>query len=195
MVPPARTADNVLSRFEPRPQTLVRQEMPSFDALYEAEFDFVWRSVRALGIPEHATDDVAQEIFIVVHRRLADFEGRSSVRTWVYGILRNVVRSHRRSIPAPSTVDPADLTDGGSAPDETAAQAEAARIVVRLLDALDDDKREVFVLAELEQMSVVEIAGMLGEKVNTIYSRLRLAREAFAAAAARYRQRDEWRLR
>ena len=83
MVPPARTADNVLSRFEPRPQTLVRQEMPSFDALYEAEFDFVWRSVRALGIPEHATDDVAQEIFIVVHRRLADFEGRSSVRTWV----------------------------------------------------------------------------------------------------------------
>ena len=177
---------------------------PTFDEVYEEQFSFVWRSARGLGIPEHAVDDVTQEIFVIVHRRLADFEGRSSVRTWLYGILRNVVRSHRRDLRKRSTgeapgevaIDPDTLGDEGErGPDEAAAKAEAARLVVTLLEALDDDKREVFVLAELEQLTAPEIAQMLGEKTNTVYSRLRFAREEFAAAALRHRRHDEWRVK
>jgi len=173
---------------------------PSFAEVYDDYFSFVWRSARALGVPEAAVDDVTQEIFVTVHRRLEAFEGRSSIRTWIYGIARNVVRAHRREQrrhepgTGPEPVDPDSLGDAPErTPEHDAARAQAARLVVRLLDALDDEKREVFVLAELEQLTAQEIADMLEENLNTVYSRLRLAREAFAAAAARHRARDAWR--
>lgn len=175
---------------------------PTFEDVYDAHFAFVWRSARALGVPPHAVDDVAQEIFVTVHKRLDDFEGRSSVRTWLYGIARNVVRAHRRTAKkhapgAPSTdlpIDPDSLGDAPeNGPEQRAARAEAARVLVTLLDTLSDDQREVFVLAELEQLRAQEIADMLQENVNTVSSRLRLAREAFAEAAARHRARDAWR--
>lgn len=70
---------------------------PTFAAVYDAHFAFVWRSVRGLGVPTDAVDDVTQEIFLVIHRRLGDFEGRSSLRSWIYGIARNTVRTHRRT--------------------------------------------------------------------------------------------------
>jgi RNA polymerase sigma-70 factor, ECF subfamily len=174
---------------------------PTFDDVYDEHFAFVWRSARALGVPDHAVDDVAQEIFVTVHARLDDFEGRSSLRTWIYGIARNVVRAHRRAgrkhdrgSPNEGPVDPDSLFDPREKdPENRAARAQAARVLVALLDTLDDDKREVFVLAELEQLTVPEIADMLAEKPNTVYSRLRLAREAFAAATERHRARDTWR--
>jgi RNA polymerase sigma-70 factor (ECF subfamily) len=176
---------------------------PSFAELYETYFSFAWRSARRLGTPQASIDDVVQEIFVVIHRRLPSFEARSSVKTWVFGIVLNVVRSHRRrlrekhpyALQASSGPDPESLSDRSPGPHECATRAEAARLVERLLDALDEDKREVFALAELEQMSAPEIAGALELPVNTVYSRLRLARQEFAAAAARYRARDGWRMR
>ncbi|MFO0642062.1 MAG: RNA polymerase sigma factor [Polyangiaceae bacterium] len=174
---------------------------PTFEATYEEHFAFVWRSVRALGVVEHAVDDVTQEIFLVVLKRLSEFEGRSTVRTWLYGIVRNVVRGHRRakkkhdaSRDPEKSVDPETLRDAeGRDPEATAAKTQAARLVIQLLESLDDDKREVFVLAELEQLPAKEIAELLDENINTVYSRLRLAREEFAAAAQRHRARDAWR--
>ena len=110
--------------------------------------------------------------------------GRSTVRTWLYGIARNVVRAHRRerkkrdATAGSSPTDPDSLHDASEpSPEGHAARAQAGRLVVKLLDALDDDKREVFVLAELEQLTAQEIADMLQENLNTVYSRLRLARE------------------
>ena len=183
------------------PAAPVPLSVESFEEVYDAHFSFVWRSARALGVEEHALDDVTQEIFVTVHKRLADFEGRSTVRTWLYGLARNVVRAHRRerkkreplgSADAPT--DPDSLHDTSEpGPEGHAARAQAGRLVVKLLDALDDDKREVFVLAELEQLTAQEIADMLQENLNTVYSRLRLAREAFALAAERHRARDTWR--
>lgn len=178
-------------------------ERPAFGEVYEAFFPFVWRSARRLGAPEGGVDDVVQEIFVVVHRRLGHFEARSSMKTWIFGIVLNVVRAHRRKLrsSAPyalrkdAPADPETVTDTAAGPHELASKAEAARLVDRLLDALEDTKREVFVLAELEQMTVPDIAAVLGIPVNTAYSRLRLAREEFASAAARHRARDEWRMR
>ena len=117
------------------------------------------------------------------------------MRTWVYGIVRNVVRAHRRGVALePKSppggelpVDPDSIIDQTSrAPDEALEKREAAALLMKFLDAMDDDKREVFVLAELELLTVPEVATMIGENVNTVYSRLRLARAELTAAASRY---------
>jgi RNA polymerase sigma-70 factor (ECF subfamily) len=179
-------------------------ETPSFDEVYEQNFAYVWRSARRLGVSDAAIDDVVQEVFMVVHRRLPEFEGRSALRTWIYGIALRVVRDHRRSMRRKSPhsvrpeapVDPDALGDTGSrGPHESAAKAEAVRVLHALLDQLDDEKREVFVLAELEQLPAPEIASALGVNVNTVYSRLRAARQAFEEALARHHARDHWRVR
>jgi RNA polymerase sigma-70 factor (ECF subfamily) len=173
-------------------------EIPTFARLYEDYFDFVWCSARRLGVPDAALDDAAQEVFVIVHRRLEEFEGRSSVKTWLFGIVRNVSREARRSIRRKSPhdaqgalADPDLLTaSADERPDRIAERSAENRVLHELLDRLDDEKREVFVLAELEQFTVPEIAEAVGCNVNTAYSRLRLARVAFAEAAARYRARE-----
>ena len=187
----------------PPPPGMGPEPHQSFERLYETHFSFVWRSARRLGTPLSNLDDVVQEIFVVVHRRLGAFEGRSSIKTWLFGIVANVVRAHRRALRLkhPQTIerhvrsDSETLADGGLGPHERAMRAEAAAVVDRLLDALDEDKRAVFVLAELEEMNAPEIATALGIPLNTVYSRLRLARHEFAEAAARHRAHDEWRTR
>jgi RNA polymerase sigma-70 factor, ECF subfamily len=159
----------------------VPHEVPSFDAVYEECLDFVWRSLRSLGIQEQALDDAVQDVFVVVHRRLAEFEARSTVRTWVFGIAIRVARDHRRREQRKGGLEPLDveLVDLAPGPYEHAAHTEALRELATVLDALDDDKREVFVLSELEQLSAPEIAEALGLNINTVYSRIRAARLEF----------------
>jgi RNA polymerase sigma-70 factor, ECF subfamily len=170
--------------------------------IYRDHFPFVWRMVRRLGVSDTQLEDAVQDVFVVVHRRLGDFERRSSVRTWLAGIVRRVARDYRRA----STRKPAlgrahadtavdDLSTDHASPEDNALAIEAVRMLHELLDSLDDDKREVFILAELEQWSIAEIAEATGVKVNTASSRLRLARETFEQAAERLRVRDAWRLR
>jgi RNA polymerase sigma-70 factor (ECF subfamily) len=171
-------------------------EALSFEEVYGAHFGFVWRSAKRLGARDASLDDVVQEVFVVVHRRLADFEGRSSLRTWLFGITLRVVRDHRRSVRRRDPgceVDPDTLRADESGPAETAERAEAVRLLHALLDQLDDDRREVFVMAELEQMTMPEIADALGLNVNTAHARLRAARQEFEQALARHRARDMWR--
>jgi RNA polymerase sigma-70 factor, ECF subfamily len=171
-------------------------QVPPFETIYDTYFPYIWRSVQRLGVPSSQVDDVVQEIFLVVHRRLGDFESRSTIRTWLYGIALRVARVHRsryrRTQAEPLDVEVLRAPDA-TRPDEQAANAEAVLLVNAVLDELEDEQREVFVLAELEQLSVPEIARALEVKLNTVYSRLRLARAAFAEGAARQRARDRWR--
>jgi RNA polymerase sigma-70 factor (ECF subfamily) len=180
----------------------VRAETPPFAQVYDAHFAFVFRSARRLGVDDRAIDDVVQEAFVVVHRRLGEFEGRSSLKTWIYGILRRSVNDHRRAVRRknPETgpgqaVDPETIVSDQANPQERAAEAEGVRILYALLDTFDPEMREVFVLAELEQMTVPEIAEALELNVNTVYTRLRAARHHFEKAVVRYRARDVWRSR
>jgi RNA polymerase sigma-70 factor (ECF subfamily) len=168
----------------------------SFAEVYEAHFDFVWRSARRLGVPEQTLDDVVQDVFVTVYRRLAEFEGRSQLKTWIFGILRHTVRDLRRSARRKPTEALADEpSDSRPSPHERAIHEESTRLLSRLLATLDEDQREVFVLAELEQMSAPEIASALDVNVNTVYSRLRTARQEFETALKRAQSRDEWRMR
>jgi len=174
-------------------------EIPGFAQVYEEYFDFAWSSARRLGVPDAVLEDAVQEVFVIVHRRLSEFEGRSSLKTWLFGIVRNVSREARRSIRRKSPHDArgalADpellVASAEQQPDRLAERGDDNRVLHELLGKLDDDKREVFILAELEQFTVPQIAEAVGCNVNTAYSRLRLARETFAEAAARYRAREK----
>ncbi len=160
-----------------------------FQAIYAEHLDLVWRSLRGLGVREASVEDAAQDVFLVVHRRFESFEARSSFRTWLFGIVLRVARNHRRTDQRKGGLAPLDgvpeVADEGPGPHEEAVTAEALRDLSLALDDLDEAKREVFVLAELEQMCAPEIAETLGLNVNTVYSRLRAARSAFEAAVER----------
>lgn len=155
--------------------------MMQFRALYDAHVDFVWRNLRRLGVSEVDVDDRTQEVFVVAHRRLGEFVERGhGPRAWLFQIVLRVAsdwRRHRRRHP--------EDADGGVAGEREAFEADqTARIqrreALERLDAalatLDVGKRAVLVLHEVEEMTAPEIAESLGIPVNTVYSRLRVAR-------------------
>lgn len=186
------------SRADADPNIYAGSASLGFDAVYHEHFGFVWRSAKRLGVRDASLDDVVQEVFVVVHRRLADFEGRSSVRTWLFGITLRVVRDHRRGTRRRDPgceIDPDTLRANGGGPAEDAEKEQAVRLLHALLDELPDDRREIFVMAELEQMAMPEIAEALAMNLNTAYARLRTARQEFEQALARHRARDMWRHR
>jgi RNA polymerase sigma-70 factor (ECF subfamily) len=172
----------------PVPDTLRVQD------IYESHCDFVWRTARRLGASESQVDDVVQEVFLVVQRRLPSFEGRSELKTWLFGITRRVVyasvrrRGKQREI---GLGEDSDIPDAHAPSAETQLAAhEDTRLLYSLLDELDEDQREVFVLSELEEMSGPEIAQALELQLSNVYARVRTARLAFDAALKRYRARE-----
>jgi RNA polymerase sigma-70 factor, ECF subfamily len=159
---------------------LVREvAVPSFDEIYAAHFTFVWRILRTFGVADAALEDAAQDVFVVVHRRLPEFEGRAAVTTWLFAIARRVAGGYRRRRTTETlSKDPVGTADTFAA----LSRAEATQTVLAILETIDEDKRVVFALVELEQLSVPEVAKLLDLNLNTAYSRLRLARQAFEAA-------------
>src|SRR6187549_1036254 len=183
-------------RAMPRQLPSAKPQVPVLDlaTVYEAHFRYVWRCLRSLGIRDSQLDDALQDVFIVVQRRLPEFDGQAELRTWLYAIALRVARKYRdrarrepASLEAARERDPelpaaADLSVG-----DRALESERLALAHRALSSLDDDKREVFVLARVEQMSAPEIADVLGIPLNTVYSRLRAARLAFEAEVTRLR--------
>lgn len=160
---------------------------PTVAEVYADQADFVMRCARHMRVgPEHV-EDIVHDVFLVVHAKLAAFDpDRATMRSWLYGILRRVVSHHRRGDRRRekriSLVPPMPEALG---PDEHLARAEAAALVDRFIAGLDDKKRPVFTLAEVEGMSAPEISRCLDVKLNTVYSRLRLARREFEAFVRR----------
>jgi RNA polymerase sigma-70 factor (ECF subfamily) len=185
-------AEDVLLDEEPAPMTppesgiAAKSKAPAeraraFRALYDAHASFVWRNLRRLGVSERDVEDKVQEVFVVAHRRWEDFADRGhGPRAWLYQIVLRVAsdaRRHRRRHP----VEP----DGGAAQEresiEPPQQAQVARrqavdLLDRALGAIEMGRRAVLVLHEIEQMTAPEIARTLDVPVNTVYSRLRIAR-------------------
>jgi RNA polymerase sigma-70 factor, ECF subfamily len=163
-------------------------ESLTLDEIYRQHAPFVWRALRRLGVPPADVEDVCQEVFTVVHRKLAAFEGRSSMRTWLYGIAVRVASSHRRrrhlTRELPSGLVIEDQASPSESPDPIERQ-QARAILDRLLDSLDDDKRAVFVLFELEELPMPDVAEAVGCPLQTAYSRLYAARKVFDTAVAR----------
>jgi RNA polymerase sigma-70 factor (ECF subfamily) len=185
---PAEAADEGT---DPLADTESASPVSSFHDLCSRYFDFVWKCARAFGCKSDEIDDVVQDVFLVVQRRLADLKEERLARAWIYSITRRVVSSQRRQrrerdSRAASDVD--SLTSPDRSPLAAAEHNGEVRVLATLLDALDERKREVFVLSEILEMSGREIAETIGVPMNTVYSRLRAAREEFDAAAQRQRK-------
>lgn len=180
---PPPPASGVKSLVVPRAQDAGERESRAraFRILYQEHVGFVWRNLRRLGVAERDIEDKAQEVFVVAHRRWESFEERGhGPRAWLFQILLRVAsdaRRHRRRHP----VDP----DGGVAEERVFVDAPQARQVAnrealdvldRALETIEVGRRAVLVLHEIEQMTAPEIARTLEIPLNTVYSRLRVAR-------------------
>lgn len=172
---------------------------PRLAAVYRSHAPYVWRVLRHIGVADHDLDDAVQETFLVVHRRLDEFEGRASLRTWLYAVAVRVAssqrRTERREVARRETAGAGVHGSTAIDPEAELGRAEAAAILDALLCELDAAKRTVFVLAEIEGVNVPEISRILGVNVHTVHSRLRLAREAFEAALRRVQAREDGRAR
>jgi RNA polymerase sigma-70 factor (ECF subfamily) len=178
----------VVEAREPREQ--------GFRAMYDAHVDFVWRNLRRLGVAETDVDDKTQEVFVIAHRRFDDFEERGhGPRAWLFQIVLRVAsdaRRHKRRHP----IDP----DGGVAQDresiappqaDALARREQLDLLDRALRTIEVGRRAVLLLHEVEEMTAPEIAEVLGIPLNTVYSRLRVARGELEAAVARLQPSGE----
>jgi RNA polymerase sigma-70 factor (ECF subfamily) len=161
-----------------------------FEEVYRDHFDFVYRSAARLGGPGFDAEDAAQEVFLVVARRLHTFDGTSRVTTWLFGITLNVVRAQRRrarirSLWEKKEADHERHVGPQIVSVDRAEVREAHRIAYEILDKIAPKKREVFILAELEGLGCDEIAQIVDAKVETVWSRLHYARTEFAERVER----------
>lgn len=162
---------------------------PSVAAVFEEHARFVWRTVRRLGASEADAHDATQDVFLVVHRRLRDFESGASMRSWLYGICVKVLADSRKRVTSRREQLVEHVPEHSVAPSqETALDERQVRARLHaVLATLDPKKREVFVLFELEELTLAEIAIAVECPLQTAYSRLQAARkvvhDAFTGAA------------
>jgi RNA polymerase sigma-70 factor, ECF subfamily len=156
----------------------------SFAEVFEEHSSFVWRVAARLGTSQSDLPDVCQEIFVVVHRMLPTFEGRCSLTTWLYSICLRVASTHRRNV-LRRREQAVDALPEPGVPSPQLAYLEAREFREQLdavLYALPREQRDIFILYELEELSVPEAAVIIGCPVQTAYSRLHAARRAVLAA-------------
>jgi RNA polymerase sigma-70 factor (ECF subfamily) len=164
-------------------------DVPVFRRVFEEHLDYVWRVLRHLGVPERDLEDVAQEVFVVVHRRLPEFEPRASLKTWLWSIAWRVAKTHARSARRRPVdlVEDVDREEERTDPEGKAARAQAIAQLDRALAELDPSQRQVFLLYEVEGLSMQVIVEEIGVPLQTGYSRLRLAREKVRAMISGHR--------
>ncbi|MDP9151148.1 MAG: RNA polymerase sigma factor [Myxococcota bacterium] len=192
-----------MRRLEPIPFPIVTTELskvaasPDVLSIHEQHAEFVWLSLQRLGVPRNDVEDLLQEVFVVVHKRLSSFDGSARMTTWLYGICLRVASTHRRrayrrhehivaQVPEGSTLNEAS-------PEVAAVSRQAQERLQSVLDGMDLEKRALLVMYELDELPCEEIAEMLSIPVGTVYSRLHVARKAFQEAMARLQTRERMR--
>lgn len=177
-------------RLSKAPAAVESQVRPAFEAVYDENFSFAWRSLRSLGVPESALPDAAQEVFVVVLRRLDDYQPTASVRSWIFGIARRVAKDFRRSaerrgVTVPLNEEIASASEGD--PHSAANRNEALRWVEEFMETLSEDRRALFMLSEIEELPLAEVSEILKVNPNTLYSRLQNIKGAFEKFIAKRR--------
>ena len=164
--------------------------------VYSAHADFVWASLQRLGVRPPDLDDVLQEVFVIVHQRLHTFDHSSKLTTWLFGICLRAASDYRRrawrrreQVGDAPVEEPA--TSEAYTPEDAAVGQQSRARLDKILDELDLEKRAVFVMFEVEELSCDEIAGIVGVPVGTVHSRLHAARKQFERAVGRQMARDE----
>ena len=176
--------------FEPAAALVGEGAALAFENVYSAHFRGVWRTLRRLGVRDAQLDDAAQDVFLVVHKKLGAFDGRS-LRGWLYAIAVRVASDYRRGVAQRRALPlPEGLSDRAPDPARQSELHDSVRLLHALLAELPAVLRAVFVLSELEELTVPEIAEALGgANLNTVYSQKRAAQARFEAALKRHRER------
>jgi RNA polymerase sigma-70 factor (ECF subfamily) len=156
----------------------IKASKSEFDAAYRAHFGFVWRVLARQGVPVAALEDAVQEVFMVMHRHWGAWHGRASLRAYLFGIARRVAATSRRTQQRQrNKLDAIPARSPESGLDDQFDDRQRLDHLAAAIERLDPERREVFVLSDIEGLSAPEIADALGCKLNTVYSRLRRARE------------------
>lgn len=173
----------------PAPNAAAEPNEPlCFSRIYRQRVAYVYRLLLRFGVARAEVEDATQEVFMIVHRRLPEFDAeRGTIKTWLFALARGVASNRRRRVerrlrllpPAPSAA-----ADGRPTPEQTAGDRQLLALVGAFLETLPEAQRTVFELSEIEGLRGPEIADALGMKLNTVYTRLRTARLAFKAHAA-----------
>lgn len=157
-----------------------------FPALYRAEFDYVWSTLRRLGVDERDAKDLCHDVFVIVFSNFTSYDSRRPIRPWLFGIAFRVASDYRRQARHHREIPVVRDAQAPALPaDELMLRNERQRLVLSALAQMDLDKRAVFVMHDIDGHVMPDIAATLGIPINTAYSRLRLARADFAAAVAR----------
>lgn len=158
-----------------------------FADIFKAHFEYVWHSLRRLGVQERDLEDVVHDVFVTVHPRLGAYDPARPLRPWLFAFACRAASDYRRQARhrVALTDDPDALCDPAPAVDEQVASRQELEFVARALDTLEFDRRAVFILHEIDGVSIPEVASALEIPTNTAYSRLRLARADFGAAVRR----------
>jgi RNA polymerase sigma-70 factor (ECF subfamily) len=160
-------------------------------SIHARHAEFVWLTLQRLGVPESDVEDLLQEVFVVVHRRLDSFDGSSRMTTWLFGICMRIVAGYRRRAfrRRERSVEqlPEQATSESESPERAMLDREARERLGAVLDLMDLEKRAIFVMFELDELSCEAIAEMLSIPTGTVYSRLHAARKAFQQALERVR--------
>lgn len=165
---------------------------PDFATLYRCEFSYVWKTLRRLGAPARDLEDLVHDVFVVVHRHLAEYDPARPLRPWLFGIAMRVLADFRRLLRNQREISSPDeeAVDQGPSPDARVQESEARAVLMKALDALDMDRRAVFVMHDIDEIAAPDIASSLAIPLNTVYSRLRLARADVAARVRRFRAEE-----
>lgn len=183
--PPSRRFDQKGDDIAPIPSVYARSDEAlapvggglSFPAIFHEHARYLWRALLGLGVPERDVDDACQEVFLVVHRRLADIDPKT-LRSWLYGVCLRVASGHRRKLRARLEVPAEQLPEHpvSSTPFEEVAAVRLQSDLLAALDQLDENRRAAFVLYEIEGLTLREVAEALECPLQTAYSRLEAAR-------------------
>ena len=152
-----------------------------FPEIFRQHARFLWRTLMNLGVPSREAQDLCQEVMIIVHRRLPEFDGQS-LRGWLYGICVRVASDYRRSAPARREILHGEPPESGAAPDqleqlEQLEQRAERQRLMRALERVGEEKRVALVLYEVEELTLAEVSEALGVPLQTVYSRIKAARQ------------------
>jgi RNA polymerase sigma-70 factor (ECF subfamily) len=163
-----------------------------FDELYRAQFPYVWRTLRRLGVAPADIEDLVHDVFVVVHRRLADYDRGRPVRPWLFGIAFRLASETRRRARNRHEIATPSVDAAGKAPTAEAMleSDERRKLVLDCLALLSLEQRGVLILIDIDGESPADVAASLGIPIPTVYSRLRTARGKFAAAVRRAKLRQ-----
>jgi len=150
---------------------------PELAVVYREHVAFAWRVVRRMGVPADAVQDVVQDVFLVVRRRLPDYDGRASVKTWIAGICRGVVSNYHRHVKRREARLQLVSSTASASSEPGVERLDTGRMLAEALDRLHEEQRLAIVLTDIEGLTPSDVAQVMGISRNTVYSRLRLARK------------------